>query len=263
MSTDTKSQASSKFNLTTLSTLIAIMTGGLGIFFLLNPDDKPVVPDEMGATISNVKIEPNISLNDYLLSSGVKWGISANRYTSEQLQEIGHVVSYTAEIKGFNGRKCVLQWSLFSADTQSRVAGMADRYWGDLTPEAASDKASEPIWIPLPSIDGNYFVRLAILDDKGVTLATEDSNVFQVTTTRLKFLPIGITLTSPVDPRCLAWKTFRNDLAGSRDEIWSQFVSTQSNAMGWLEFKDQSLVCNPVLIEDDFTFIYGKQYLLP
>jgi hypothetical protein len=66
-----------------------------------------------------------------------------------------------------------------------------------------------------------------------------------------------------ISQRCPMWKTVRKDLAGSRFDIWAQHVSKQPNAMEWAEFKEKSLICNPVLIEDGYVFIKGKEYLLP
>jgi len=66
-----------------------------------------------------------------------------------------------------------------------------------------------------------------------------------------------------ISQRCPTWKKVRKDLSGSRYDIWLQFVSTQPHAMEWSDFKEKSLVCNPVLIEDGFVFIKGKEYLLP
>jgi hypothetical protein len=71
------------------------------------------------------------------------------------------------------------------------------------------------------------------------------------------------TSISEINQLCPTWKTVRKDLSGTRYDIWLQFISTQPDAMEWLDFKEKSVVCNPVLVKDGFVFVKGKEYLLP
>jgi hypothetical protein len=186
MSTAAKDKESGKFSLKTVSTIVAIIGGCLGIagtclgiVFLLRPSLKPDEPPvEMGATISDISVEYNISFEDYLSSNGAAWNISPAGYTPQELSEIGNVVNFTLEIRGYKDKVCPLQWSLFNADTNSRVPEMTAMFWAEIIPLAGVDRISEAIWVPYPPNDGDFFVRLEILDYKGLRLATGDTEIF-------------------------------------------------------------------------------------
>lgn len=129
------------------------------------------------ATLTDLKVERGVSLEDYLARAEM----SVEDYSTEELQEVGIVVNFIAEIEGFEGRECTLRWTVHSADTQSPVPGL----WEEnivLIPEAQIDRASDyfwgPLpdeWIPFPSDEYRFFVRLELYDDQRVRLTYADT----------------------------------------------------------------------------------------
>ncbi len=66
----------------------------------------------------------------------------------------------------------------------------------------------------------------------------------------------------PQNSECPTWTTIRNDVYGTRYDVWSLLYG-QSRKITWEEFKDKSVKCNPVLKKDGYIFIKGKKYYFP
>lgn len=63
---------------------------------------------------------------------------------------------------------------------------------------------------------------------------------------------------------CPSWKNKRNDISGSRIDVWELLYENKpNNKISWNEFKDQVVICNPTLKKNGFVFIKGNTYILP
>jgi hypothetical protein len=91
---------------------------------------------------------------------------------------LGDVVNFDVRLVGFTGKCTYVRWTLFNAETQTRVR---DQRWVDqdalyFIAEAQDDAASSAVWVPLPRHSGPFFVRLELFDHKAtrLDLATSD-----------------------------------------------------------------------------------------
>jgi hypothetical protein len=102
-----------------------------------------------------------------LLSSGMR-------------QPVGVTVNYRISLTGFRGRKVDVRWELHRAG-----GGILPHEWlkdqraALLEGEAEKDSASPSFWVPLPAIQGPFFIRLTANDEDGVNLARADTSHFR------------------------------------------------------------------------------------
>jgi hypothetical protein len=166
-----------------ISAGVSLLAGVLTVLFLLwpalRPDDGPAA---FGATLSDPRLEQGVTLADVYAR---RQETPRSTYTQEDLALTGTLVSYVVVIEGFQGKTCLLTWSLFDAETNARVADTAlvDQLgWpdGEFTPVAAVDQASGEVWIRRPEQPGSYIVRLELFDPNGQRLTSLDSAPFTV-----------------------------------------------------------------------------------
>ena len=110
-------------------------------------------------------------------------GLPCDGYNSADLQRPGNVVSYTVEAVGYAGKELAVRWSMYDAETRARVAEPAlndQDGWPDglYTPAAERDRNSGELWVPLPPMAGEFFVRLELLPPDGGRLDAKDSAPF-------------------------------------------------------------------------------------
>ena len=74
------------------------------------------------------------------------------------------------------------------------------------------------------------------------------------------------TFTLPLEPiqgSSVTWTYKLTGFSGNRWEAWVQFVEGQVPEISWGEFKDEVLIHNPQLVEDDYVFKSNQEYILP
>lgn len=166
-----------------ISAGVSLLAGILTVLFLLwpalRPDDGPAA---FGATLSDPRLERGVTVADVYAR---RRETPPSSYTQEDLATTGTLVSFVVVIEGFKDKICQLTWSLFDAETNSRIAdsAMVDQPgWPDgrFVPVAAVDQASGEVWIRRPEQPGSYIVRLELFDPNGQRLTSLDSAPFTV-----------------------------------------------------------------------------------
>lgn len=140
-------------------------------------------PKTLRATLSNLRVETSVPLKQYLHDSK----FSTESYDPKELDQLGYLIYFQAEIEGFKGRKCELRWSMYDSEKKSKIE--LPEPWNkmeniqrpmDLTPEGASDTAAANFWAPAIDPNRAVFVRLELLDDNGTILTLADTESIQL-----------------------------------------------------------------------------------
>ncbi len=144
-----------------------------GLVLVFAPGLKPDAPaPEKGAAFSDVTVDKNVSLGDYLR----RIDGSLSGYTDQQLRRRGAIVAFHVTITGHKGEDLPLRWGVYSADDGAQVYREKAT---TLTPEAAVDEASSQVWTPLPRGRGPYYVLLQLFEeDDLVTINQARSSTF-------------------------------------------------------------------------------------
>lgn len=183
-----------------VSTSVTTIIGVLTLVFLLIPALRPGSgPTEFGATLSDPRLEQGVTLADVYDRRGLQ--VPAE-FSAAELATAGALVSFDVVIEGFQGKTCLLTWSLFDDATDTRVADetlLEQPGWPDGTyvPAGQRDQASGEIWIRLPEQPGAYFVRLELIDPNGQRITSLDSEPFAVTAPQPKVQPEPNDLPTP------------------------------------------------------------------
>jgi hypothetical protein len=170
------------------SALVAVVGAVLGLLFVLWPELRPdEPPPAMGAELGEAKLEPNVTLGDFVARRGDalrRQAPETREFTPEQLARAGAILTFQAVIEGYEGERCTVRWSTFDAGTGRRLAGPANLVDQDgwptkyITPTAGRDQVDAEIWLPLPREPGPFFARVELLDPGEVRLASLDSPAF-------------------------------------------------------------------------------------
>ena len=124
-------------------------------------------------------IEPHVTLRDYLDEYKVK--AEPGHYSAKQLEEEGMMVIFRVKIVGYRGRPCRLKWSMYDAESCSKLSDplLMNKKGNELVPDTDDDEGSSETWMPLPQSTGKYFARLELLGDHGSRLDSKDSDAFE------------------------------------------------------------------------------------
>jgi hypothetical protein len=146
-----------------------------GIFIILAAIIAAVITGMLASKTLRVilnepRVETNVTLEKYLNRSN----LSSDKYTTEQLLQIGYIVHFHVQIEGFKGRKCTVNWSMYDAESESKIDLLYP--WAEvqkpinLTPEQALDSAAEFFWVPVLDKEGTFYVRVEVCDDRGARI---------------------------------------------------------------------------------------------
>ncbi|MEA2512559.1 MAG: hypothetical protein QOJ59_2046 [Thermomicrobiales bacterium] len=186
-----------------ISAAVTLIASILTVVFLLWPALRPEErPSVFGATLSDPRLEHGVSVADVYARRGER---PPADYSRERLATMGALVSFVVVVEGFQGKPCRLTWSLFDADTKTRVADEAfldQPGWpdGKFLPVAAHDQASGEVWIRRPDRPGSYLVRLELFDPNGMRLTSLDSEPFTVARSMVPAGPVPGGLPTPSAP---------------------------------------------------------------
>jgi hypothetical protein len=151
-------------------------------------------PAEIGATLSNLTVEPDVVLGEYLERPGVPAEAkedAANQLIAGQLRSSGNVVYFEVEFTGFQRKSYYFRWSVYHVDSRKPVDGFTNQpAWPseEIQPHTQVIRAQFETWIPLPEEDGSstYLVGLVMystideeevrLDSAEVTMVTQENH---------------------------------------------------------------------------------------
>jgi hypothetical protein len=145
-------------------TIVALVSGVVGLLFVLKPDLKPSgkAPTQ-AATLSQLRVEP-ASRREYL----ARIGSPARPYTEPELARRGELLRFRVAITGFEGKHLVLRSELFA-----RASGkqLDESKALKITPPTGTVEADQNLWLPLPSRPGKFYAV--------VELGQQKENYFQ------------------------------------------------------------------------------------
>jgi hypothetical protein len=150
-------------------TIVGLISGIAGLIFLFNPDLQPSgEADEQAATLSNLRVRPNLSFRDFLAHED----FPSTGYTPKKLAERGAMLQFRVSITGFEGRALVLKWELFDAAAGHQVAESLDR---SIKPTTRTNTANQRFFVPLPQKAGSYYAVVELLEQKKTHLLPLDT----------------------------------------------------------------------------------------
>ena len=182
-----------------LTAIVALLSGGLALFFQLRPDLAPDPRTHLGATAKVFSVDENVTLGDFLQRR--KAIVTTSEYAKERLAYIrqaeagsggdgssvltlpGEVVLVSTMVEGFKSRSIAMMASMYDADARRRVPELSDVPVFQVELDSPSDRSVVEFWLPAPPVSvTKYFVRVQVYHrDDGVLLAVADSKVLKPT----------------------------------------------------------------------------------
>jgi hypothetical protein len=145
-------------------TIVALVSGIVGLVFLLKPDLRPSgKAPKQAATLSQLRVEP-APRREYL----ARIGTPTRPYTERDLARRGELLRFRVAVTGFEGKPLILRSELFARASGKQLAeSKAIR----ITPTNDTVEASQYLWLPLPNRPGKFYAV--------VELGQERQNYFQ------------------------------------------------------------------------------------
>jgi hypothetical protein len=161
-----------------------------GLDMALSDEDAPEL--DLGPVCSEDLSDPDCGLRStltYLLSahSEVSAAIVAERLAelfegvrtsgADQAEPVGVTVNFNVSLTGFRGDSADVRFSLYAEG-----GGRVPRDWLEnqrvlsIEAEAQKDSGSGEFWVPLPRLQGPYFVRFGVDDEDGERLDYWDTD---------------------------------------------------------------------------------------
>lgn len=169
----------------TLGAMAGALAAVYGLAIALFPTLQPTQPSmEATATLSNLKVEPNITLGEYLGRPGVPAQAvedATDRLSEEQRERAGSIVYFDVELRGFEGEPCFLRWSVYDAKSRKPVTGLTGQSaWPSdkIVPNHQVSRAVKETWVPFPQNGrGPFLIDLelyTIIDESEARLDSEE-----------------------------------------------------------------------------------------
>ena len=150
-------------------TIIGLVSGIAGLVFLFNPDLKPSgKAAKEAATLSQLRLRPNVSFGDYLARSDVP----ATGLTAAQLARRGALLRFRVQITGFENERLTLKWELFDAASGRQIN---ESKATTITPTTETNEANQYVWVPLPRRAGEFYAVVELTQQKENYLLALDS----------------------------------------------------------------------------------------
>lgn len=156
-------QRSASSVLTHVATVVGVLSGVVGLVFLLRPDLAPEPPArERSATLALLDVQPQLTRRQYL--QRVDLSPAGSGLTPAQLDERGAFVEYRYNLVGYKGKRLPVKHELFDAATADEVSE-AEEF--SIEPLAAEDTGEWHAFVPVPR-RGRFFVRLQLSEPNGI-----------------------------------------------------------------------------------------------
>jgi hypothetical protein len=156
------------------ATIVGLVSGILGLVFLLQPDLQPGGDDDATrtrATLEQTSFAPSITRRAFLARTDQ----SAQGFTAEQLAERGAFVRFRVRIDGFQGVPITLSRELIDEAGEEVEDEKAIR----ITPPRAEVDRDWYDWVPLDERRGRYFLTFKLIaPDEDAPLATLETDPF-------------------------------------------------------------------------------------
>jgi hypothetical protein len=176
-----------------LTAVVALISGGLALFFQLRPDLAPDPRTHRGASASIFAVDDGVTLGRFLERRRAI--VSEEEYAKERAAYIrqaagaaggdgstvltlpGEDVFVNATIEGFKSKSVAMLASMYDADKRRRVRQLSDVPVFQQHVEAPSDQSVIEFWLSAPPVNvRRYFVRVQVFHrGDGVLLGIADS----------------------------------------------------------------------------------------
>jgi hypothetical protein len=177
-----------------LTAVVALVSGGLALFFQLRPDLAPDPRTHRGASASVFAVDDGVTLGRFLERRRAI--VSEEEYAKEKAAYIrqasagdgggdgssvltlpGEDVFVNATIEGFKSKSVAMLASMYDADKRRRVRELSDVPVFQQHVEAPSDQSVIEFWLSAPPVNvRRYFVRVQVYHrGDGVLLGIADS----------------------------------------------------------------------------------------
>ena len=162
-----------RLSLSTIGAVVGIVTGIIGLVFLLKPDWAPRLgPDEGKAAVTDLRIMKPITFRRYLQIQE----LPAGSLSQELLRRQGALFQFHYDISGFKGKQLPLRWELSDQATNELVS--RDKAL-TIKPSTNAEGRDWSVWVPVPTTRRKYYVTVTIFQPEGtVPLRAFDSPVF-------------------------------------------------------------------------------------
>jgi hypothetical protein len=155
--------------LTLAGTIVALVSGIIGLLFVLKPDLKPSgEAPRQAATLSDLKVEPSASRREYL----ARIDEPATPYTKRDLGRRGALLRFRVAITGFEGKHLVLKSELFARASGNQIDQSKAL---TITPTNETTEAIQYLWVPLPSRPGKFYAVVELGQQKETYLQGLDT----------------------------------------------------------------------------------------
>jgi hypothetical protein len=158
------------------------MSGGLALGQWLSArvdPPPPPPPADIDARITRVRLRsPSEALLDYLRETHQPTaGLSA-----EEGAEEGYVFAARVSLRGNQGRRLPLRWSVINERSGQRLRGPTYNQTAVVfVPRGPRQSRTWLVWVPLPAEKGTYRLRVTLVDERRQPLDEKDSAPFRLT----------------------------------------------------------------------------------
>ena len=141
-------------------TIVALVSGVLGLLFVFEPDLKPSgEAPKQAANLSRLSVEPSASFREYL----ARIDLPARPYKERDLARRGALLRFRVAVTGFEGKRLILKWELFD-----RVSGdqINESKATSIRPTTETNEAIWYFWVPLPRRAGKFYAVVGLSQQK-------------------------------------------------------------------------------------------------
>jgi hypothetical protein len=161
-----------------LAATVAVLAGitVLLTFVGLGPKDPP---PSTGGEIKVTDTVPNETLREHL----EEVGLPTDDYTEEQLDQEGMVFNVSVTIRGYQGQKVPLRWTMRDAiaDDELTEPEFDDELADTFTPNSQDATMTSRVWTPIPGYAGTFQIELRLISPDDGELAQQNGPEFETT----------------------------------------------------------------------------------
>jgi hypothetical protein len=116
-------------------------------------------------------------LNPQTEHSGEITEMQVTEYNVTRGQFLGNTYSVRVRIKGFNGKRLFLGYTVRNYEGGAEISGLANQRALIFRPESDDDTAASEVWSPVPAASGTYYVEFVLYDNDGSTVLDQQNSV--------------------------------------------------------------------------------------
>lgn len=172
-----------------IGVIVGLASAILATLFVILPNLKPSTTNLVA--ISNVVVEPNVTLDQYLQHPATAKALRARGVAVDEmrrryqavLEAGGAAVDFQFEVRGYGGTTLQTRWTLFDGVTGERLAESEERdpfTFRFVAKKKEADIGTWEVWVRTFDLGRrSYFVRIEMYDvTAGIRLTFKDSDKF-------------------------------------------------------------------------------------